>query len=350
MGDVLVTVKEIAEKSGLSAASVSRVLRNDRTFSISADTRMRVLLTAEKMGYVKKAAKKPKNATEKRKTKKVIIFINRPNLGPSIDISYHFAIRTGIEDTCHNMGWKYSFADAEEAKKWKNNEHAHGALVVGNYSKAVFSEIIKKLDRIPVTSIGVISYFPGKIDHITHSNNEAVDIALEYLFENGHRQIGYLGVKEITEMELFGSRKQRFISVMKEKNLFNPVWVYECSPGQNKVERGYQMMQKWIGKKQALPTAIFCANDPVAIGAVNALREANISTPEDISILSHDGSFPAEYSFPALTTVDVHPYQLGVEGVKLLRERLTEGRKIAKTVFLHPELIIRDSVKNISPD
>jgi LacI family transcriptional regulator len=171
---------------------------------------------------------------------------------------------------------------------------------------------------------------------------------LDYLFENGHKQIGYLGVEELTEIEPFGSRKQRFMSIMKGKNMFNPGWVHECEPGQNKLEHGYKMMQKWIGSKQTLPTAVFCANEPIAMGAIKALREANILVPENISVIGHDGSFPVDYSFPALTTVDVHPYQLGIEGVKLLRERLVDGRKIAKTVFLHPELVIRDSVKNTS--
>jgi LacI family transcriptional regulator len=157
-----------------------------------------------------------------------------------------------------------------------------------------------------------------------------------------------MGGKETEGAELFSSRKQVFISMMTERGSYNPASVYECDNNQNWVEQGYQMMKAWIGLKRSLPTAIFCANDPVALGVLKAILEAGLSVPDDISLITHDGAFPTQYSFPALTTVDVHPYQLGIEGVKLLRERIIEGRKMAKKVFLHPELVIRNSVKNLT--
>jgi LacI family transcriptional regulator len=108
-------------------------------------------------------------------------------------------------------------------------------------------------------------------------------------------------------------------------------------------------MKRWIALKTPLPSAIFCANDPVALGAIKALMEAGIAVPDRVSVIGHDGSFPTQYSFPALTTVNVHPYQLGQEGVKAVIERFSGERKTAKRVFLYPELIIRNSVKSLSP-
>jgi LacI family transcriptional regulator len=343
----LVTVKSIAEKLGLSSATVSRTLHNDDTLVITPETRLRVLQMAEEMGYVKKTPKKNPVKSRSQNKKYIVVFHNRQIFRHQIDSSYYFAVRTGIEDACQKYGFQYGFVDIESLDEFKDQNKTDGALIVGNYPETHYKSIKEKLKSLPIVSVGIISYYPESIDHITHSNFEAVKIALEYLFKNGHTKIGYMGVKEAPGTELFGSRKQFFLTIMKEAGSCNPDWVFETDRGINRVDQGYQLMKAWINRKRPLPTAIFCANDPIALGSIKALLEAAIPVPEKISIISHDGSFPAQYSFPALTSVDVHPYQLGIEGVNLLHERIIKGRKIAKTVLLHPELVVRESVKKL---
>jgi LacI family transcriptional regulator len=341
----LVTVKGIAEKLGLSSATVSRTLHNDNTLVITPETRLRILRMAEEMGYVKKKPKKTQVKNMRQNEKNIVVFHNRQIFRHQIDSSYYFAVRTGIEDACQKYGIRYGFVDIDLLDEFRDQDKSDGAIIVGNYHETFYKALKEKLKSLPIVSIGIISYYPEFIDHVTHSNFEAVKLALDYLFKNGHTKIGYLGVEEAPGTELFGSRKRHFLTIMKEAGGYNPDWVFETDRGINRVDQGYQLMKIWINQKRPLPTAIFCANDPIALGAIRALLEANIPVPEKISIIGHDGSFPTQYSFPALTSVDVHPYQLGIEGVNLLRERIIEGRKIAKTVFLHPELVIRESVK-----
>ena len=339
----MVTIKSIAESLGLSSATVSRALRNDESLSIAPETRMRILMTAERMGYVRKSVK---TSEEPTRDKKIVVLHKKDTFRHQIDSSYYFAVRTGIEDTCHKYAFHCSFIDIEEIEGF--SDAFDGVLIVGNYLKEQYIQLHRIIGATPMASIGITSYFPDTIDHVTHSNAESIRIALDYLFENGHVKIGYLGVRETPGTELFGSRKQCFINFMKNAGCYYSEWLYESDHGLDRVDEGYHTMNSWIAQKQPLPTAIFCANDPVALGAVKALLENKISVPEDISIVAHDGSYPTQYSFPALTTVDVHPYQLGVEAVHLLQERILEDRKIVKKLFLYPELIIRDSVKRIN--
>jgi LacI family transcriptional regulator len=299
------------------------------------------------MGYDKKEKIKPL-LKKQQDGKEIIIFHSKQTFRHQIDSSYYFAVRTGIEDACRSYGFEYLFHDIESLETFKPQNFKGGGIIVGNYPKDYYAGIKEKFPSAPLASIGIISWFPESIDHITHSNFEAIRLALEYLFENGHTLIGYIGVKEAHGTESFGSRKQYFTALMKEKGGYNAAWIYECEHGQDRVEQGYQMMKKWVSLKQALPTAIVCANDPVALGAIKALQEAGIAVPDKVSIIGHDGSFPVQYSLPGLTTVNVHPYQLGIEGVNALQERLSEGRKITKKIALYPELIIRDSVKQLT--
>lgn len=339
----MVTVKSIAQKLGLSSATVSRALRNDATLSIASETRMRILMTAEKMGYVKKEAlnKNPTITVEK----KIVVIHNQQTFRHQIDSSYYFSMRTGIEDSCNAFGFQYGFCLVENIGNFQ--ESIDGAIIVGNYMEEQYAEICAVLKGVPLISAGIISYYPEIIDHITYSNKESVKMALDYLLLNGHKQIGYLGIKEAIGTELFGSRKQVFIDILQKRELLNTEWIYEREHGTDRMEEGYKAMDAWLSKKEPLPTAIFCANDPVALGAVKALLEHHIQVPEEISIISHDGSYPTQYSFPPITTVDVHPYQMGLESVCALKERLLSQRKITKKIILFPELIVRSSVKQL---
>lgn len=335
----MATIKQIAESLNLSSATVSRALRNDETLAITPETKTRIFMAAEKMGY-KAKVRKPQDV---RKKYTLTILHKQQTFRNQIDSSYYFSVRAGIEDACAKSRTICNFVPMESLESL--SIQTDGIIIVGNYPKSQFQQIVELFPEMPMVTVGIISYFPEKIDHITHSNYESLRLALDYFFENNYTDIGYLGVKEAPETEHFGSRRGYFEKIMTEHGCYHPEWVYESEHGRDRVERGYITMKEWLAKGESLPKALFCANDPIALGAVKALYEAGIRVPEDISIIAHDGSYPTQYSVPPLSTVDVHPYQLGYEAVKTLEERLINGRKLAKKVSFYPELIIRESVK-----
>lgn len=337
----MATIKEIATNLGLSSATVSRALRNDETLSIQPETRAKIFMEAEKVGYKIKARK-----ADSHRPEQIITVIHRQQtFRNQIDSAYYFSVRTGIEDACAQNGITCTFATLETLEDHTVN--TQGIIIVGNYLKSDFDRILEKYGGLPMVSVGIISYYPEKIDHITHSNSVSVQIALDHLFKVGHTKIGYLGIREAPGTEQFTSRKEKFIEIMSENGCFRPEWVKESEHGRDRVERGYFTMQEWIAQHKEMPTAIFCANDPIALGALRALHEADIAVPEQISILAHDGSYPTQYSTPPLSTIDVHPFQLGFESLNVLVERLSGQRSITKSVVFYPELIQRSSVKKL---
>lgn len=337
----MTTIKDIAASLELSPATISRALRNDETLSITQETRTRILMAAEKMGYVSKSKKEA--AGQKGTT--ITVIHKQQTFRNQIESSYYFSARSGIEETCAKQHITCTFTTLETLTQYSVD--AEGIIIVGNYLKEDFDLIMEKCKGLPMATIGIISYYPATVDHITHSNAVSIQMALDFLFEKGHSKIGYLGIQEARGTEAFVSRKQKFIEIMTARSAFNPEWVWESEHGRDRVERGYSTMKNWIESSAELPTAIFCANDPVALGAAKALHEAQIDIPSRVSLLAHDGTYPTQYSTPPLSTIDVHPFELGNEAVHVLMERITGSRTIAKKVQLHPTLIERESVAQI---
>ena len=167
---------------------------------------------------------------------------------------------------------------------------------------------------------------------------------MRYIIENNHTKIGYIGHREFEDMGHFGSRRQTFQSILKERDLLNPDWILECDRG---VEEAYQATEEWLRGLKELPTAFFCANDPVAIGALKAFYKHGLDVPKDVSVVSVDGTFITKFSNPPITSVDVHTYEMGQESVTMLADRVSGRRNIVSRLILIPTLIERDSLRRL---
>lgn len=334
----MVTIKEIAEKLNLSSATVSRTLNNDESLSIRPETRCLILSTAAEMGYVGKKKKKSK------KEKSVLIIHKHTTFRNQIDSAYYYTMRSGIEDICAKSNIDYSFKEIDYLDGKKIN--ASGVLLVGNYTKEQFKGLLAVIGNLPVVVLGNVIFYKSHFNRVSFSNRDSVTAALRHLYKNGHRKIGYLGIAEAEGISHWDSRRETYINFMNTYALYRPEWLLESDHGADRVERGYNMAQKLL-ELEELPTAIFCANDSVALGAINCFTERGVRVPADISIVSHDGSYQTQYSVPPLTTIDVHPYQLGTEGTRLLLRRIESPVDYTCEILLTPTLVVRDSVCEI---
>lgn len=336
----MVTIKEIAEKLNLSSATVSRTLSNDETLSIKPETRCLILSTAAEMGYVGKKKKK-----KIKKDISILIIHKHTTFRKQIDSSYYYTMRSGIEDICAKSNISYAFKEINHLDGKKVN--TNGVLLIGNYTKEQFKELLPVIGNLPVVVLGTVIFYKHRFNRVSYSNYDSVMIGLKYLYKNGHRKIGYFGIAEQEGTSSLDSRRETYITFMKSHSMYHAAWLLEDNHGMDRVEQGYHMAEKLLEMKE-LPTAIFCANDSVAIGALNCFTEKGIRVPTDISIVAHDGSYPTQYSIPPITTVDVHPYQLGTEGTRLLLRRIEDSVDYTCGVLLTPTLIVRNSVLNIS--
>lgn len=335
----MATIKDIAAKAGVSAATVSRVLNYDETMSVSAKTRNKIFKIAEELSYVKHT--KPKKQLEQTEDKRVAI-IQWYTEQEEVHDLYYYAIRLGIEKQAHQLGYEVTriFHNDSLAKA----KQANGVIAIGKYS----TKEAKKIAALNPNLVFVDSNMLAKGYNCIVSDFEgAVKSALDHFLAHDQTQIGLLAGEEKTADQtdsLIDPRFRTFKTYLSDLGLYNPRYVYI---GSFTPESGYQMMQTALTElKDHLPAAFFIANDAIAVGALRALQEAQIKVPEQISLISFNDTSLAKYSFPALSSIKVFTEQMGASAVSLLDTLATQKDPIPQMITLQTKLILRDSSLN----
>lgn len=327
----MATIKKIAEKAGVSIATVSRVLNYDASLSVTDDTRKKIFEAAEELEYKKKPVKK--DAALK------IAVVHWYTEKEELEDLYYMSIRYGIEQRCQQLGIQYAnyfYDDLEKAR----SESLQGIIAVGKFSKAQADALGEITDAVIFAD-----YSPDedRYDSVVVDFEKAAVKILNYLTGKGHQTIGYIGGQEVFKDESGGiedARERAYRNYMASRGLLDEGNIYI---GSFTVDSGYTLMNKMIEDKgESLPTAVFAGNDLIAIGCLRALHEAGIQVPERVNVIGINDISVSKYIFPALTTLKVHTEPMGEVAVDLFLER-NQGRKIAKKVFLATELIARSS-------
>jgi LacI family transcriptional regulator len=328
----LATIRDIAIKANVSSVTVSRVLNRDQTFSVSEETRQRVISIAEEFNYKTPRERKGKNVVATNSDAKIgtIIFLTEQQE----EMDAHFSlIREGIEKECiaagiikTNMLRLSQFGNADVAI---NN--VDGAIVIGG-SMDNITPIINQVENIVF-----VDYSPDveKFDSVVIDFQRATRLALEHLINAGHKNIGYMGG---WRSEGKDERQHYYEVMMRENGIYDAKHVYI---GEWATTEGYASMQRII-EKGNLPTAFFFGNDNLAIGALRALQDAGIRVPQNMAVVGFNDIPMSAYVNPSLTTVKIQSEMMGRMAVKLLLDQIN-GREIPVQVTIPATLIIRDS-------
>lgn len=334
----MATIKQIAEQAGVSAATVSRVLNNDGTLSVSDETRARIFSVAEKLQYKPSRVRRMKQEEQ----------LSRKHIGLLMEYDlqdpYFMPIRKGIETRCEELGLSIS-------KVLHNGSHADippvheldGLIVVGSIDEQDVYAIYGNRDRIVfVNHSDPIS----ECDTVKLNFEQAVRDVVNHMVKLGHRKLGYIGgldyvqrsghkeeMRQVTEV-----RRSLFEKLTRELDSYEPQFVYEGDWSSNS---GYEAMNRMLQQKDR-PTACFIASDPMAAGALRALHEQGVRVPEDMAVIGFDDIEVAAFLNPPLTTVRVHTELMGRTAASLMLERL-EGREVAVHASINTRLIVRGS-------
>lgn len=223
-------------------------------------------------------------------------------------------------------------------------EKVNGALIVGNFDKAQVDVILQRVKTSNLVFVGKMNYYPDRMDWITYNIKDCIFKSMDYSRENGHRKIAYLGGYDNQDTPLDFSKYFYFEQYLKA----HPEMEFAGSlVGEHGVESGYRLMSDWFQKNRPIPDAFFVSNDPIAIGAIKVLNERHIPVPEKVSIIAVNGDSSGMLSFPALTSIDVHTYEMGKEAVEVLDERIRKTRTLTKKVEFCTSLIQRGTVKQM---
>ncbi|MCB2289156.1 LacI family DNA-binding transcriptional regulator [Clostridium sp. CS001] len=331
----MATIKDIAERAGVSIAAVSRVLNYDETISVADSTRKRIFEIAQELEYVTTKERKSKKNFYKVGIKKQYSDIEE------MEDTYYLFVRNSIEKMLQEERVEFfNVGDKESYDKIKNID---GLIIIGNLSENELNEFKVKNNNIVFVDYATED---ESFDCVIIDLRKAIEKALDYLTDLGHKSIGFIGGRDIEtqdNIEIIDTREKAFYDYMRPKGLLNERYV---RLGRFTPASGYELT-KDILDKGSYPTAFIMANDSMAIGAYKAIQEKGLRIPEDISIIGFNDISTAQYIVPALTTIRVHTEFISKTSVALLMERIKDQRKISKKVIIPTKLIIRESCKKI---
>lgn len=329
----MTTLKDIADKVGVSTSTISRVLNYDSTLSVGDHTKKRIFEAAEELEY--------KNHRRKTTTKKSkLVIVNWYTQEKELDDLYYLSIRLGAEKKARELGYEITSIYYDEEEELVNN--VTGILAIGKFSPDQISKMSEKAS--------FICYVDDKPngknqDTVTVNFKQAMHESLDYLIEHGHERIGFIGGEESYSDESgtwLDPRTRIVKKYLKQKNLLNEDYVFQ---GSFSVEAGQKNMKRALEQieKENQPTAFLVASDAIAIGCLKTLDAYKIRVPQEMCLIGFNDISTAKYITPALTTVKVYTEEMGRTGIQLLHERIQEKREVGKSVQLSTQLVIRDS-------
>jgi transcriptional regulator, lacI family len=319
------TIRDVAKLAGVSIATVSRILNNDEYFGVTLETKRKVLDAVKKLNYKKKDRKK------KIKQLSVSIIKSFDEKIESED-PYFVSLRLDLKYALKKKGIR---TKVFELQMFEKDEDTLISLITSN-AIVIIGEIkssqLNFMKSLNDNIICVDAYnFDNSIDYIKFDMKHSVKLVIDYLLKLGHKKIGLLVGRNQIVRNLVDFREEYFIEIMKELTLYDErfVKVDEFSP-----QSGYMMMKE-ILELEEYPTAVFCANDSIAMGAYKAIREKNLKVFTDISIIGFNDLKISKYMTPPLTTLRIDTKIIAEETINVLIELFENNRSYRKKfIFL----------------
>ena len=337
-----VTINNVAQKSGVSQATVSLVLNNKP--GVASETRARVLEAAETLGYPLKQASANLRGGQ---LSTLGMIVKTDTDSAPYENPFYSRIMMGIEDTCRRNGITLLFSTLPvddqnrpiETPALLYNDNVDGLLMVGTF---VDETVVSISGRRTPPIVLVDAYSNTEtFDTVVSDNFRAAYQAVEYLIKKGHQHIGLVGGEPNAYPSLL-DRRNGYARALKENEITE---TYIANFNINKTQ-GYDEAT-WLLKEHPQISALFCVNDKVAVTAVRAAQDIGRRVPQDISVVGYDDIDLAKNVSPPLTTMHVDTIAMGRAAVQLLSFRLDNPTTARMTLTIHPSLIERDSVAQI---
>lgn len=328
----MATLKDIAEKVGVSNATVSRVLNYDATLSVSEATRKQIFETAEMLNY----SKYKKKIRKKVSTIAIVLWYTEQE---ELNDLYYLSIRLGVESKVQSKG--YNIVRIFSSEIIEPRTHFDGVIAIGKFSEPQIDTLRTISNVIVFVDFDTLDY---GFDCVVTDFEQSVRKVVNHFIDAGIQEVGFLAGEESTsdhKLILKDPRLDLFKRYMKTRTGEMPKFIFT---GSFSPESGYQLMKKAIQQAgESLPKAFFVANDAMAIGALRALQEEKIKVPDRVSIIGFNDISVAKYTFPTLSTVKVFTEMMGEQAVELLISNIESNSETARKVTLSTQLIVRDS-------
>jgi len=331
------TLKEIAEKAGVSISTVSRVINHGGKNVASKETQNKIWEVIRESGYLpNQHARNLKlgNKLSEASSKQIACVFAR--VADECDPFFTIILRA-IEREAFSRGYtiRYSFSvidfDSPQTYRLISENTVNSIAVLGRFDSNVYSMLKANFKHIIYTGLNVL---PFKVDQIISSGYGAATMAVNHLLELGHRKICYIGEKEDEQRYLgyVDAMQKAGISDIDRYTIDAPL-----SP-----TGGYNATKRLIESGIDF-TALFCANDFTAMGAMKALKEHKLKIPEDVSVIGIDDLETVQYISPMLTTIHIPIEELGKMTAKTLIDRIEGGHHMNLKIELPYYIVHRET-------
>lgn len=334
------TMRDVAQRAKVSLATVSHVINGTRY--VSADLTARVLQAMQELSY------RPNRIARSLRTRRshTIALIVSDITNP-----FFAHVVRGAEDAASARGFSVVVSNTDEDEQKEAEairvviEYQHDGVIIA--STGQHHREFQRLQQANVPLVLLDRRVPSiRADHILSNNEQAAYEATQYLIERGHRRIGLiLGRQGIATSE---ERHQGFRRALQE-NEIPPSPTLEVR-GDYRIDGGRRACLELL-KQKPRPTALFPVNNRMTIGVLQALAEAEVRCPDDVSVMGFDDFDMLSIVTPPITTVAQQSYELGRGAVEMLLSRVEgDPDAPAKEVRLSCELLERGSVSRIDPE
>jgi DNA-binding LacI/PurR family transcriptional regulator len=339
-----VSLKFLADYLGLSPATLSLVMnRSVVADSIPKATQDQIFAAADKFHY------RPNFMARSLRTQRSFTI---GVLVPEVSEGYATLVLSGIEEHLLREGYFYFVAS-----------HHHRPDLIDEYPRLLLDRSVEGLIAVDTPwhhdlSIPVVTVSGhnevNKVTNIVLDHGRAAQLALEHLFELGHRRIALIKGQEFSSDT--ESRWDAIVQAAARLGLtIHPKLTTQLQGEIPTPDLGYQVIRRLLAKHEPF-TAIFAFNDISAIGAIRALRERELRVPEDVSVVGFDDIQSAAYQNPGLTTVRQPLRKMGKIAAETVLRGITRGGRDhaadhtgdhnadhPRQITVEPELVMRES-------
>ncbi len=332
------TIRDVAKLAGVSHTTVSFVINEVATETISEATRKRVLDAIQTLDYHPHEGARSLN---RQSTQQIGLAV------PEWQNAHYQEIAQGIETYAEEQGFgifqTITHFEAEREQRciqWLKQERFDGLILIPATGELLNDQLHELFEQhYAVVTLGI---FESSVDNVRAESHKGERQILEHLYHLGHRRIGY--IHGVANHSLFDYRLEACLRAQRELGI--PVvdqWICRCGPT---VESGYHATQALLADHGATerPTALVVVNDLLASATIAAINAHGLTVPHDMSVATFDNTQIANYMvFPPLTSVDYQANEMGRCAADLIISRLKNRTRPRAQFEMRAKLMVRAS-------
>jgi LacI family transcriptional regulator len=330
-----VTITDVARAANVHASTVSRVLNGRAELSLLPETRERVIAAATRLGYRPSALAR---GLRLRRTFTLGMLV------PDITNPVFPSIIKGVEGAAHTRGYHLILCNTDDSfereasylrvlREWRVD-----GILIASSSTADSTIAELRREKVPFVLLNSASRASDDLA-VVPDNRQGAAAAIEHLIQLGHRRIGLVAAPQTTmagQERLLAAR-----ATLRRHHLAHEDELVALADSFSEAS-GYRAARRLLLDGET-PTALFCANDLIALGAIRFARESGMVVPDDLSVVGFNNIPQSELFDPPLTTIHVPQEEMGVLAAAVLIDAL-EGKHLARRhVMLETELVVRGS-------